>query len=273
MTKFAGKPSGRLDDPALKPAAPGKVLDLEEIPCESLDPAKLAYFERYLDEYFNDAFIPGMGAEEILDNLAHYGRGGRHLDLGSGTSTLFWSIPLDDLIVIECCDIVPEALTILRRFVDGGHTPPCYREVLARHGKSEVELSELRNKISRYLIFDALAPWPDELQKERYDLVTAFGTLGICGNLQSYTACFRELAAHLAPGGRAIGADWIRSPAFIAEDGHDNTYLTPAALRQAAYGSNLRLLDSQEIVISGDPLYAQIVTWVMEQSARTSTLS
>lgn len=257
--------SGRLDDV-------GQIFDNEtgfrrtarpsDLPA---DPERLAYFRRYLADYFNDAFVPGMGAEAILAVLAEHGgpggRVGRWLDLGAGTSTLFWSLALERVDEIHAVDVIPEALIVLDGFVRAGRVPPCYRDVMAMLGRPADHLAEMRRRMAGYMVFNALGPWPRALDPERFDLVTGFGTVGILPDAASHAACIAEIARHLAPGGRIVGTDWIRSQAFIDRDGHDNRYLDRPALERAADLAGLELLHGTRLPIRGDPLYDHILIW------------
>jgi len=241
-----------------------RVSDFTEIP---LDPGRLAYFEAYFREYYYDRFRPSQGTEEILAVLGDCAPPGAWLDLGSATTTLFWSIPLSSAVTsISCCDVVAEALKTLAGFAASQEVPACYREVLKICGKSAGHLRDMRRKVRDYFVFDALAPWPEELFSAPFDLLTAFGLFGIAASAEGYARAFQHAARHLAAGGRAIGADWLRRPSFIAEDGHDNSYLTPALTRRAASRAGLRVLHCRQVPIAGDRYYRALICWALEKA-------
>jgi SAM-dependent methyltransferase len=238
-------------------------LSRESFAAAGLDSGRLAYFRLYQEKYFNDRFVRGQGTEEILSNLERHGASGRWLDLGSGTTTLFWSIPLQGITSISCCDLVPEALAVLEELARSGKIPPCYQEALEMFGKPPSHLAEMSRRLDRFLVFDTLAPWPSWLAAKPFDLITAFGNFGIAPTPERYAACFGEIVRHLAPGGRAVGADWVRRPSFIAEDGHDNSYLAPALVALSGRQAGLTVLDCRQVAIAGDPQYDGVICWAM----------
>lgn len=258
--------SGRLDDIGQSFDNETGFLRTRQPATLPADPARIAYFRQYLADYFNDAFVPGMGAEAILAALSDHGgtalgRPCRWLDLGAGTSTLFWSLALDAVHEIWAADVIPEALIVLDGFARASHVPPCYGDVMAMLGRPPDHLARMRRRMAGYLVFNALTTWPSAMAGERFDLITAFGTIGIMPDAASHGACIAEIARHLTPGGRIVGTDWIRSPAFIARDGHDNRYLDRPALEAAAGMAGLTLRHGMKLPIQGDPLYDHILIW------------
>lgn len=229
-----------------------------------LDAGRLSSFRRYFEDYFNDEFRYGQGTEGILNTLARFGRGGEWLDLGAGPSTLFWSIPLDDLSSVSCCDVAAEALRVLDDFVRGDEVPICYEQVLKMYGKTPAHLSSTKRKVSDYYLFDAMRPWPEELANRRYDLLTEFGLFGLAPSPERYLTCFDHLRPHLRDNARLLGADWIRSADFIREEGHDNSYLSPKLIAEAAGRLDAALLHCRRHSIEGDPLYDAVIVWAMD---------
>jgi SAM-dependent methyltransferase len=230
-----------------------------------LDPDHLKYFETYSRLYYYDRFIPGQGAEAILEQLSRFGTRGRWLDLGAGTTTLLWSIPLREISSIDCCDLVVEALAVLARFAESEDIPRCYADVLSAHGKTAEHLCAMRRKLRRFLVFDGLRPWPTVLAADRFDLITAFGVLSIAPDPEAYATALEEVAAHLAPGGRVIGADWVRKAAYIESDSHDNSYLERSQVVTAARQAGLRPLECCRQPIVEDPHYDAVLCWTLEK--------
>ncbi|MEQ9246235.1 MAG: class I SAM-dependent methyltransferase, partial [Nitratireductor sp.] len=226
-----------------------------------------AYFERYSETYFSGPFIEGQGAEAVLEAMRDYVVGGRALDLGAGTSTLFWYLPVRNLSSLSCADISPEALEVLDRFIKSDRRPACYEWASSHFPVRRDALAHLRACFREYLIFDFLSPWPTMLDEERYDVVTAFGSLALAKDAVQYAGSFRQMAAHMNVCGRAVGADWIRRPAFAAKDGHDNSYLSEEVVRSALIKADLQPLLHERIEILGDPLYEAIVLWAGEKRA------
>lgn len=238
---------------------------IEDFSDVRLNPENLEYFETYRRLYYNDRFIPGQGTEAILDQLSRLGTHGRWLDLGAGTTTLLWSIPLMEIHSIDCCDLVVEALAVLARFGASEDVPPCYADVLHAHGRTPEHLHAMRRKLRRFLVFDGLSAWPEELASDRFDLITAFGVLSTAPDPEAYSTALEAAAAHLAPGGRAIGADWLRSVAFAESDEHDNSYLGRAQVLTAARRAGLRPLECSRQPIVDDPHYDAVLCWALEK--------
>jgi len=229
------------------------------------DPEKLSVFQKYFREYYNDQFYFGQGTEEMLENLNRYAPYGHWLDLGSGPSTLFWSIPLNGVKSISSCDIAIEALLVLQDFVRSDLIPNCYKQVLEMFGKTDRHLAEMRASFSKYMVFDTMKPWPTELSSERYDLITAFGNFGLAKK-EGYMDCFTYVSEHLIELGKVIGCDWIRNPAFIKQDGHDNSYLHQSLTVESGEKAGLKILDCRLIDIKDDPLYDAVIVWAMEKA-------
>jgi hypothetical protein len=232
---------------------------------QALDPTAKAYFREYLESYFNEEFVYGWGTEDILDMLANVPAARSWLDLGAGTSTFLWSIPLHEVEHIVCCDVVPEALAVLEDFAAQAAIPRCYRDVMAMYGCSDAGLAARRRALAEFAIFDFFQPWPADISDERYDLVTAIGAFSLAPNEQAYAACFRHMHAALARGTRVVGADWIRSAAFVAQEGHDNRYVSRALLDNAARRAGFTVHACRQVGFDGDPLYDGLVAWSLER--------
>lgn len=228
-----------------------------------LDAERIAYFEDYRERYFNDRLMPGQGVEQILAALnEHGGRPERWIDIGAGVTTLFWSIGVDRPKEVAVCDLVPEALHVLAKFKAGDELPGCYRDAMALLGRTEEEFSTVRRLPWTYHVFDCLTDWPSSpALAGRFDLITAIGCFGLARDAQGYETAFRSAAAKLAPNGRLIGVDWIRSRRFIEMEGHDNRYLTPDLTADCANRELLRVLGLQKVNIEGDPYYDSLIVW------------
>jgi hypothetical protein len=232
-----------------------------------LDPDRLAYYRSYFADFFHGEFRLGMGTEDILDTLAASGATGDWMDLGSGPCTLFWSIPLMDVRSIRSVDAAPEALAVLREVVESEEVPQAFGAVLERYGRDKGHLGKMRGRVAGYHVFDAMRPWPGEFAERRFDLITEFGLFGLAPTADGYRECFRHLSERLRPGGKAIGADWIRSEKYIASAGHDNTYLSQDLVAAATGEVGLDLTLSRLCPIAGDELYDALIVWSAELCA------
>ena len=224
-------------------------------------PEVLAYFQGYADSYFNGPFIEGLGAEQIFSVLHRLSPPGDALDLGAGASTLFWYAPIQGLTSITCADIAPEPLLILKNFIDGSNVPECYQWPLDRFGLDAGHLRKVRSAVQDYIVFDSLTRWPKLLEVTSFDLITAFGNVAISRDSNQYRAVFAEVARHLRPNGRTIGADWIRRPEFMSMSGHDNSYLNLNLVLASIEEAGLRLLECKQVSIEGDQFYEGIIYW------------
>ena len=224
------------------------------------DNKKIQYFRKYLKDYFNGPFVLGMGSEDILFALREFSVGGRCLDLGAGTSTLFWYLSVKNVASIDCADVVAEALVVLGEFTKSDRIPQCYADVLEHFSKDESDYLTLKRSLRKYLVSDCFQTWPNGLVSESYDTITAFGTLAIAPDEATFAAALKHIGTHLSTGARAIGAEWVRHDAFkIAEDGRDTGYLTRDMVADNLHATGFRDLVCRKITISGDPLFQSII--------------
>ncbi len=220
------------------------------------------YFETYLAEYFAGPFLEGYGAEQILDMMSNWAGNGSALDLGAGTTSLFWYLPATRIDQVSCCDIAPEALAVLDEFVRKRPIlPECYQWVADRFELTDQQVSKVRKLFAEYLVFDCIEAWPSWMEHTSYDLITAFGNFGISRDLSTYQRCFDHLVTHLRPGGRAIGADWARRPSFVVKDSHDNSYLSVESITKSLVNVGLEPLACTRIELAHDPLYEAVFVW------------
>ncbi|MCF1450575.1 methyltransferase domain-containing protein [Agrobacterium vitis] len=224
-------------------------------------PDILSYFQGYMDSYFSGPFVEAQGAEHILTAMHRFGGPGDALDLGAGTSTLFWYTPVVDLNSITCADIAPEPLLILKHFIEGSSLPECYQWSVGHFNLESNHIRKIRSAVRDYIVFDTLTRWPTMLDSYGFDLITAFGNIAISSSSSQYRSVFAEIARHLRPGGRTIGADWIRRPEFMNASGHNNSYLDLSLVRSSIEGAGLRLLECEQISIEGDQFYEGIIYW------------
>ncbi|RVG77997.1 hypothetical protein [Sinorhizobium meliloti] len=235
---------------------------LGDIPTDTLNREYIAYFEDYRHRYFNDRLLPGQGVEEILQALRqHGGTPRRWIDLSAGVTTLFWSIGVNRPDAVCACDLVPEALHVLAAFKAGSELPQCYRDALAITGKSESEFNRTRSMHWDFHVMDCLKPWTSPTERSGYDLITAIGCFGLARGPKDYEEAFAAAAKQLAPGGRLIGVDWIRSQTFIEKEGHDNSYLSSALTARCAWRAALTLLEASPVAIADDPYYDSLIVW------------
>lgn len=230
----------------------------------------LASAERYFRKYYHGPLIRGQGIEQLLDVLTKYSVPGSWLDLGSGASTLLWSIPLNGITSITVSDKYPEMLLTLRNFVEGEEVPECYRNVLEFCGRDEAHLIKMRSRLHGYFVIDALRPWHGDDIADSFDLVTEFGCFGIAPSAEAFVNCLGYAKPAIKPRGIFIGANWIRSKHFVTLYGGANDYLSTGLIQQAAELHDMELLHSELATIQGDPDYVAVVIWVMREREKAS---
>ncbi|UVO30151.1 hypothetical protein [Bradyrhizobium arachidis] len=235
----------------------------EALSHSQLDQGHVDYFSQYRSLYFNESFREGQGTEEILELIAALDEVGCWLDLGCGPTTLFWSIPANVRSSIDCCDKSAEALKVLYDFILSDEIPPCYQQVLTRYGRDRSYLAGVRDKIDRFIVHDVLNTPLCGVLARQHELITAIGLFGLSRNPERYAWVLGNAAAQLADEGYMIGADWVRSARFIGAEGHDNSYINEALIRDAAGEHRLDVLSLSKIRIRDDPLYSTVFVWLM----------
>jgi hypothetical protein len=235
-----------------------EVADFTRLP---LNPQRIAYFREYLRRYFNHSFVYGQGTEDILVLLKNNQKNGDWLDVGAGTSTLFWSLALGGAASVTCGDIVPEALKVLDEFRHAGGIPPCYIEAAAMMGADPTKL-RARSLPCRYVVFDAHRAWPGHLLG-KYQMITALGCFGTARGPAAYTTALAAARSFLKPEGVLMGCDWSRSLAFVASEGLDNRYMTRDFLTRAAHDAGFEVVQVEQYPIMGDPLYDHVVGYAL----------
>ncbi len=236
---------------------------LADLDSASLDPARLAVFREYARQEYSGPFIHGMGSAEILQMARAFMSPGARLDVGSGTSALFWILATKGDIRTTATDVEPEALFVLRELASSPRPlPPCYYQAAELFGLSASHVDSLRQSIDSYLVFNALHPWPPELNTGGYDTVSAFGCFAIAGSQSAYLRCFQRAAQAVRAGGRIVGADWIRHEQLRKRD---YSFVAVPALRDIGKAAGLRTLHAEAVAIRGHELYSDVVLWAFER--------
>lgn len=224
------------------------------------DQKRLEYYRKYAQEYYNDAFRPHQGTEMILDVLRSYAPSGSWLDMGAGPATLFWGLMLKEITEIHCSELYDEGLYILDDFFQSKNIPQCYEDVMKMYNIPSNTPGRMRELPRKYLIFDALKTWPKDF-RYTYDFITSFGVFGLTLTPEDYMKCFSYVRPFLKKDGVIIGANWIRSQAFIDEGNTDNRFMKPALVEEAAGRYGFEVLHLTEEPIEGDPNYDKVIIW------------
>ncbi len=216
----------------------------------------------YFNKYYNDKFVRNQGTEQILEMVHKYCPGGKWLDVGCGSTTLFWSLMTKNITTIYCADYNIEALRVLNKFSNESLLPKCYKEVIEKYQLSNDILRDNKLKIKKYAYFNALETWPDEITKEKFDFITQFGLFGLCRNEADYIKCFDQVRRAAAEGAIIIGVNWILSEEYSNKRGVYNNYISKQIVQQACIQNNLLLLENMDVRIVGDKDYDRVSIWV-----------
>lgn len=228
----------------------------------NVDAASLSYFTIYAQKNFSGPLVHGMGTEHVLAALDRWGGGGAWLDLGAGTSTLFWCCALDAPRSVTVVDVSPEALAVLHRLVGSSEVTQCSRDALAMYGRDERHVARVRRLEWRYLVFDFSRTWPPVLPRSSYDLITAFGCFGLADGPDHFRRSISQSAARLVPGGTIIGANWLRTPAAIRTKGYDTSFLSAEFVADALETNGLTVCETNITPIKAEEWYEAIIVWV-----------
>lgn len=217
---------------------------------------------KYFSKYYNDSFRREQGTEQIIDLLSSVKKINTWLDVGAGSTTLFWSLFLKNVKSISCAEVSPEPLKILHDFAISKRIPVCYNDAMNRYKIESTYLAIMRKRIKQYFIFDALTYWPSQLK--RFDLITAIGLFGLAKSKKEYVACFKYPKKHLTRKGIFIGANWIRSSKYIKQYGGDNSYLCKNLVKIAAKKYSYTIISLKKITIKNDPFYDAVVLYGLQ---------
>lgn len=219
------------------------------------------YHKDYFERYYNESFEPNKGTETILELLSNEGGGNNWLDLGAGSTTLFWSIPMKPINNVECNDITIEALKVLNDFVVSDDVPKCYEDVLKFFEKTEEQLSR---KINYYHVFNVFEEWPKQIKK-KYDLITEFGTFGQARSEKEFIDSFVFAEKHLIKRGKLIGANWIRKKGSQWKYGIDNDFVSIGLIKKASRKSEMKLEFIKECPIINDKFYNSVIVFMLKK--------
>ncbi|MFF0467537.1 class I SAM-dependent methyltransferase [Micromonospora zamorensis] len=168
----------------------------------------VAAAEPYWDRYYNDEFVVGMGTESVLAALADVPAARTWCDLGSGSESLLWSVPLtaNHLIAV---DVDPERLAILHRYAALERPRPAYETALKICGRSRDDFTNRCRSLAGTIVADCLDTAGPPLAPESTDLITQFGLLGLTATPEHFLDAWWRAHAALAPGGWCAGANWV----------------------------------------------------------------
>jgi len=225
----------------------------------NIDNSLLSYYESYFKKFYYHSFEKNKGTEIILDLMSDVGSCEKWLDLGAGSTTIFWSIPMNQVGTIECNDIAFEALKVLSDFSESDFIPKCYEDISLLYNKDKCEI---KRKIGCYHIFNVFQKWPEELHSD-YDLITEFGTFGQAKSEDEFIKSVHYASLHLISGGKLVGANWVRKRGYQWKYGADNDFLKTEIIEKAASENKMKIqfLDNYKII--NDELYESVLIFML----------
>jgi len=128
-------------------------------------------------------------------------------------------------------------------------------------GMSQAEFDTVRRRPWEFHLFDCIAPWSLPEYANGFDVVTAIGCFGLAQDQVHYASAFSAAAVNLRQGSRSVGADWVRSAAFIKREGHDNSYVSGSLTKRCGAECGLSLLNCTYVKIQSDPYYDAVLVW------------
>lgn len=213
----------------------------------------------YHAAYYADEFRFGQGTEDLLALLAGLPPARSWVDLGAGSESLLWAIPLRAQQLVAL-DRDPERLALLRAAAQTAAPRGVHRTAMGLTGRSSgdwmARCRSLRETVVADLLVDELPRHP-ALAPGSADLVTQFGLLGLVPHGQAFVARFAALHHQLLTpaGGIAAGANWVTSNPATASA---RVRLTAALYHQAATRAGIRLHTLRRVPITGDADFSHV---------------
>lgn len=172
-----------------------------------MTPQTIAGAEEYWDRYYAKDFKFGLGTEHIIEALLRVPPAGTWVDLGAGSESLLWSIPLraDRLIAV---DQDPQRLAQLLGLAAARQPRPAYRTVLELSGRTPEDFAARCDRLTATVTADCLHGELALLDPASAQLVTQFGLLGLVPTEQEFLTSWRRIHRLLASDGWCAGANW-----------------------------------------------------------------
>jgi hypothetical protein len=161
----------------------------------------------YWNRYYAASFVFGRGTEDILTALIDIPPTGTWLDLGAGSESLLWSIPLqaDQLIAV---DLDPQRLVLLRRYAASGQPRGAYETVLKLCRRSPADFATRCGRLTATVVADCLTGQPVPFRDGSVSMVTQFGLFGLTASHRDFLTCWNSAHQPLCSGGWCAGANW-----------------------------------------------------------------
>ncbi len=166
------------------------------------------------------------------------------LDLGIGTGPWFWASFLPSLVKLDGIDLNPEALAAADRVFQVKCVPEGFALIHRRLGRkfSEEDLKSLAGKRGDFFFFDYTKPWPRQIRRNHYDLITEHGGgFGEMKNLEEVSATVKHCSKALKPDGCLLFVNFEMN----SHPGSRSFRLNEEVFRHAAQGAGMKMIDFQ----------------------------
>jgi|GEM_PF-2148211 len=236
---------------------PEKLLDF--------DKERYDYYFNYYRHNFNSELQPNLGTEIVLDMVHELGEIKTLIDLGSGTSTLFWMLPLQNVETIIYNEIYKEPVYIFHNYViKNDSLAKCYYEILKRYGYPSEHIGYIKNKIKEFHLFDVRSYWKINTNT-KFEIITQFGTFGLSRNEEEFFRCIENSSKNLSDHGSIMGANWVMKNHLIKEKSIDNHYLSTDLIKKSAISLNMKVTVNEMYKIN-DRDYEGILIWSLKKN-------
>jgi SAM-dependent methyltransferase len=182
-----------------------------------------AYYRTFGNKYHQDDIFRQYPETKLIPAYlrTHFADARTVLDLGFGTGLWFWASFLSSLKRLDGIDASPEALEEADKVFGLREVPAGYRLAHERAGSTFTarDLDLLRAKRGRFFFLDYRAPWPAEIPRDHYDLVTETG--GGFGQMdadQQVIDAVGQCARILKPAGRLLFVNFVMTPKRIEKE-------------------------------------------------------
>jgi SAM-dependent methyltransferase len=207
----------------------------------------IAAAQEYWDRYYSEKFVTGLGTENILAALRAVPPQRAWLDLGAGSESLLWSIPLRAECLIAV-DLDSQRLRILRAYAAARHPRGAYQAALDLCDCTPADFAVRCRSLAVTLVADCLNGGPLPFTPSSVNLVTQFGLLGLTAHPADFLACWARAHIPLAPGGWCAGANWSSTVL-----GHGRVLLGEDLYAEAFASSGITPLLITRVPVTGDP--------------------
>lgn len=218
-----------------------------------MTPRTIADADQYWQQYYGGEFVFGLGTEQIIALLQQISHVGTWLDLGSGSESLLWSIPLAAERHIAV-DRDPHRLALLRAYAATGEPRGAYRTVLDLCGHDRSDFTRRCRHLAGCVVADCLTGTPLPVRPGRADLVTQFGLFGLTTGPDQFIGSWNTCHQALSPGGWTAGANWTATATA------GRVRLSEPLYASAFAQSGITPLHIERVPISSDPDFDSV--WI-----------